>query len=97
MKLLIYTPLRSFNAEQRRREEYGKPIEIGSDVWVGGGAIILAGVRIGSRAMIGAGSAVTRDVPEVYLPRAIRVASSGRLSEAAAWRSRNSETQSDRV
>ena len=31
--------------EQRRQQEYGKPIEIGSDVWVGGGAIILPGVR----------------------------------------------------
>jgi maltose O-acetyltransferase len=60
----IYTPLHPFNAEQRRREEFGKPIEIGSDVWVGGGAIILAGVRIGSRAVIGAGSVVTRDVPD---------------------------------
>jgi maltose O-acetyltransferase len=31
---------------------------------VGGGAIILAGIRIGSRTVIGAGSVVTRDVPE---------------------------------
>src|SRR5687767_153694 len=60
----IYTPLHPFNAEQRRREEFGKPVEIGSDVWVGGGAIILAGVQIGSRAVIGAGSVVTRDVPD---------------------------------
>jgi maltose O-acetyltransferase len=60
----IYTPMHPFNAEQRRREEFGKPIEIGSDVWVGGGAIILPGVRIGSRAVIGAGSVVTRDVPD---------------------------------
>jgi maltose O-acetyltransferase len=60
----IYTPLHPFDAEQRRREEFGKPIEIGSDVWVGGGAIILAGVRIGSRCVIGAGSVVTRDVPD---------------------------------
>src|SRR6185436_19453194 len=60
----IYTPLHPFNAERRRREAFGKPIEIGSDVWVGGGAIILAGVRIGSRAVIGAGSVVTRDVPD---------------------------------
>ncbi|HEY7480825.1 MAG TPA: DapH/DapD/GlmU-related protein [Gemmatimonadales bacterium] len=42
----------------------GQQLEIGSDVWVGGAAIILPGVRIGSRAVIGAGSVVTRDVPE---------------------------------
>lgn len=60
----IYTPMHPFNAELRRREEFGRPVEIGSDVWVGGGAIILPGVRIGSRAMIGAGSVVTRDVPD---------------------------------
>jgi maltose O-acetyltransferase len=60
----IYTPMHPMNAEQRRREEFGKPIDIGSDVWVGGGAIILPGVRIGSRAVIGAGSVVTRDVPD---------------------------------
>jgi maltose O-acetyltransferase len=59
----IYTPMHPFDAEQRRREEFGKPVEIGSDVWVGGGAIILPGVRIGSRAVIGAGSVVTRDIP----------------------------------
>ena len=63
----IYTPLPPMNAEQRRREEYGRPIDIGSDVWVGGGAIILAGVTIGSRAVIGAGSVVTRDIPEGVL------------------------------
>ena len=60
----IYTPLHPLNAVQRRREEYGKPIDIGSDVWVGGGAIILGGVNIGSRAVIGAGSVVTRDIPK---------------------------------
>ena len=60
----ILTPLHPTNAEQRRREEFGKAIEIGSDVWVGGGALILAGARIGSRSIIGAGSVVTRDVPD---------------------------------
>jgi maltose O-acetyltransferase len=60
----ILTPMHPMNAEQRRREEYGKPVTIGDDVWVGGGAIILPGVTIGSRAVIGAGSIVTRDVPD---------------------------------
>jgi maltose O-acetyltransferase len=63
----ILTPLHPVDAAQRRREEFGKPISIGSDVWVGGGALILAGVRIGARSIIGAGSVVTRDVPDGVL------------------------------
>ena len=60
----IYTATHPLDAELRRRQEFGKPVEIGSDVWVGGGAIICPGVRIGSRAVIGAGSVVTRDIPD---------------------------------
>lgn len=60
----IYTATHPLDAELRRSQEFGKPVTIGSDVWVGGGAIILPGVRIGSRAVIGAGSVVTRDIPE---------------------------------
>jgi maltose O-acetyltransferase len=60
----IYTPLHPWDAALRREQEFGKPVEIGSDVWVGGGAIILPGVKIGSRSVIGAGSVVTRDVPD---------------------------------
>ena len=60
----ILTPLHPLDHDLRRRQEFGEPIEIGADVWVGGGALILAGVRIGSRAVIGAGSVVTRDIPD---------------------------------
>ena len=59
----ILTPLHPLSAELRRKQEYGAPVNIGSDVWVGSGAIILPGVTIGARAVIGAGSVVTRDLP----------------------------------
>ena len=60
----IYTAKHPMNAELRRKQEYGKPIEIGSDVWVGGGAMLCPGVTIGSKSVIGAGSVVTKDIPE---------------------------------
>jgi maltose O-acetyltransferase len=60
----ILTPLHPLDSQLRRKQEYGRPITIGSDVWVGGGAFILPGVTIGSRSVIGAGAVVTRDVPE---------------------------------
>jgi maltose O-acetyltransferase len=50
-------------AERRAGEEFGRPVTIGENVWIGGGAIILPGVTIGDDAIIGAGSVVTRDVP----------------------------------
>jgi maltose O-acetyltransferase len=43
--------------------EFGRPVRIGRNCWIGGGAIILPGVTIGDDALIGAGSVVTRDVP----------------------------------
>ena len=60
----IYTAAHPLNAELRRKQEFGKPIEIGSNVWVGGGAIICPGVKIGSKTVIGAGSVVTKDIPD---------------------------------
>ncbi|WP_437187032.1 sugar O-acetyltransferase [Planctomicrobium sp. SH668] len=60
----IYAAAHPFDRELRREVEFGKPIFIGSDVWVGGGAIICPGVRIGSNTIIGAGSVVTRDIPD---------------------------------
>jgi maltose O-acetyltransferase len=63
----IYTATHPWNAELRRSREFARPITIGADVWVGGGAILCPGVTIGSRAVIGAGSVVTRDVPQGVL------------------------------
>lgn len=60
----IYAATHPVHAKLRRTQEYGKPVTIGSDVWVGGGAIILPGVTIGSKTVIGAGSVVTKDIPD---------------------------------
>lgn len=43
--------------------ESGRPIAIGADVWIGGGAILLPGITVGDGAVIGAGAVVTRPVP----------------------------------
>ncbi len=60
----IYTATHPISAAERRKWlELAKPITIGSDVWVGGGAIICPGVTIGERSVIGAGSVITRDIP----------------------------------
>lgn len=44
--------------------EFGRPVRIGRNVWIGAGALILPGVTVGDDALIGAGSVVTRDVPK---------------------------------
>lgn len=43
--------------------EYGKPITIGNDVWIGGSAVICPGVTIGERTVIAAGAVVTKSFP----------------------------------
>ena len=50
-------------AERASGLEFGRPVRVGRNVWIGAGAIILPGVSIGDDALIGAGSVVTRDVP----------------------------------
>lgn len=44
--------------------EYGKEVAIGDNVWIGGNAVICPGVHIGHNVVIGAGSVVTRDIPD---------------------------------
>jgi maltose O-acetyltransferase len=59
----IYTADHPRNPLDRRAgKEFGRPVVIGDNVWIGGGAIILPGVTIGDDAIVGAGSVVTRDV-----------------------------------
>ena len=60
----IYTAAHPIDADVRnRRYEYGQPITIGSNVWIGAHAIINPGVTIGDNVVIGSGSVVTKDIP----------------------------------
>lgn len=60
----LLTPTHPIEADLRREKyEAAKPIVIGNNVWLGGGAIVLPGVTIGDNSVIGAGSVVTKDIP----------------------------------
>ncbi len=57
----FYTALHPLDAQERiSGPEYGAPITIGDNVWIGGGAMILAGVTLGDNVVVGAGSVVTK-------------------------------------
>ncbi|WP_142847804.1 sugar O-acetyltransferase [Telmatospirillum sp. J64-1] len=60
---------------RRDGQEYALPIRVGTNVWIGGGAIILPGVTIGDDSVIAAGSVVTKDVP----PRSVVVGNPARV------------------
>ncbi|MCH5248610.1 MAG: sugar O-acetyltransferase [Lachnospiraceae bacterium] len=60
----IYTASHPIHPDSRNSGyEYGLPITIGDNVWIGGNSVILPGITIGNNAVIGAGSVVTSDIP----------------------------------
>lgn len=61
----FYTAGHPIEAEIRNKGlEYAYPIKIGNDVWFGGNVVVLPGVKIGDNCVIGAGSIVTKDIPD---------------------------------
>ncbi|SKA65712.1 maltose O-acetyltransferase [Eubacterium uniforme] len=61
----IYTAGHPIHPESRNSGyEYGIPVMIGNNVWIGGNSVILPGVTIGDNVVIGAGSVVTKDIPD---------------------------------
>lgn len=64
-RVCIYTAGHPIDAEVRNTGlEFGKPVKIGNNVWVGGSTVINPGVNIGSNVVIGSGSVVTKDIPD---------------------------------
>ena len=63
-RVCIYTAEHPLPAAARRTGlEYGKPVAIGNDVWIGGSAVVRPGVTIGDGAVVAAGSVVVQNVP----------------------------------
>ena len=61
----IYTACHSTDPIQRNsRKEWAEPVSIGNSVWIGGSVTILPGVKIGNGVTSGAGSVVTKDIPD---------------------------------
>ena len=61
----IYTACHSTDpVERNTRMEWAEPVTIGDNVWIGGSVTILPGVTIGNNVTIGAGSVVTKDIPD---------------------------------
>lgn len=61
----IYTAGHPIHPDSRNSMyEYGIPVTIGDNVWIGGNTVICPGVTIGSNCVIGAGSVVTKDIPD---------------------------------
>ena len=59
----IYTARHPLEIRERREWEDCAPVSIGEECWIGGRVTICPGVTIGDRAVIGAGSLVTKDIP----------------------------------
>lgn len=61
----IYTACHSTDpVERNTRMEWAEPVTIGDNVWIGGSVTILPGVTVGNNVTIGAGSVVTKDIPD---------------------------------
>lgn len=64
-RVCIYTAAHPIDAGVRNAFlEFGKPVAIGDDVWVGGNTVINPGVTVGSNVVIGSGSVVVKDIPD---------------------------------
>lgn len=64
-RVCIYTAGHPIDSDIRNTGlEFGKPVKIGNNVWVGGSTVINPGVTIGNNVVIGSGSVVTKDIPD---------------------------------
>ena len=90
-RVTIATPVHPLLPEERnlkmdgdkivRSLEYAKPVTIGDNVWIASGVTICGGVKIGNNVVIGAGSVVTRDIPDGYLAYGVPCRAQRKITE----------------
>jgi len=98
-RVCIFTAGHPIDAETRSSQlEFGKPITIGNQVWIGGGAIINPGVSIGDKTVIGSGSVVTRDIPSgvIAAGNPCRVLREITDAESAYWQAQARQYRMDK-
>ncbi|AIZ16540.1 sugar O-acetyltransferase [Bifidobacterium pseudolongum] len=90
----LYTPYHPIDAQTRNAQlEGGRPIRIGNDVWFGANVTVCPGVTIGNDVVIGAGSVVTKDIPDhsVAVGNPARVIRAIDDAERDRWRAKAAE------
>ena len=102
-RVCIYTAAHPIDAAVRNSLlEFGRPVSIGDDVWVGGNVVINPGVKIGSNVVIGSASVVVKDIPDGVIAagnpaKVIReITSSDRENSVTLAEQYRQETQSER-
>ena len=93
-RVCIYTAAHPMDAAVRATGlEYGKPVVIGDDVWIGGNSVINPGVTVGSNTVIGSGSVVTRSIPSgvIAVGNPCRVLRPITDEDSRLWKNRHRE------
>lgn len=95
----IYTAGHPIDADIRNTGlEFGKPVTIGDNVWVGGSTVINPGVKIGNNVVIGSGSVVTKDIPDnvVAVGNPCRILRKITEEDRAYWEAKKEEYYSEK-
>lgn len=96
-RVSLYTAGHPIDKDIRNEDlEYGYPIKIGNDVWIGGGTVVNPGITIGNNVVIGSGSVVTKDVPSncVAAGNPCKVIRKITLLDKAYWERQKEEANS---
>lgn len=82
VNVVVHTSTHSYADHPMWKKRIDRPVRIGKHVWIGVGAIILPGIKIGNYSVVGAGSVVTKHIPEYAIV-------AGNPAKIIKWRDQN--------